>query len=338
MQNTDLDGQRAPGLTDSFHRRIDYLRISVTDRCNLKCVYCMPGCGVPLFDPSSLLSAHEITRVVQAAHQHGVRKVRLTGGEPLLRPDILSIISSIKHRIGIRDLSLTTNGMLLAGMAHRLKAAGLDRVNISLDTMDPVRFQSITRGGELSRVWKAIEQAEQAGLSPIKINVVPLRGMNEGEIEKFATLTREKDYHIRFIECMPMSGNAWSRATYVRTEETMARVASLGRLTPLEFKGQGPSRNYRLKGARGVIGFISPVSDHFCGWCNRLRLTANGALRPCLFSTVEVDLKTPIRSGASDLQIRKLFQQAVIAKPSGHALHTYSDGGSVLASMSQIGG
>jgi cyclic pyranopterin phosphate synthase len=325
-------------LTDAFHRRIDYLRISLTDRCNLKCIYCMPGSGVTLLEKSALLTAQEIARIVQVAHQYGVRKVRLTGGEPLLRADIIPLISSLKHAIGIRDLSLTTNGMLLAGMAKQLKTAGLDRVNISLDTMDPGRFRTITRGGEISRVWEAIEQAEASGLRPIKINVVPLRGMNDDEIHKFALLTRDKDYHIRFIECMPVKGNAWHRNAYVRADETKARVAALGKLVPLEFKGQGPSRNFRLEGARGVIGFISPVSDHFCRYCNRLRLTATGVLRPCLFSGSGVDLKTPLRDNATDEELGKLIGRAVMSKPSGHALHSRTDGPSGLISMSQIGG
>lgn len=332
------DSIPSPTLTDAFQRRIDYLRISITDQCNLKCVYCKPAKGLRQFEKSDMLAVREIARIVQATHRYGLKKARITGGEPLMRKDLTALITAIKQRVGIHDLSLTTNGIMLADMAEGLKAAGLDRVNISLDTMDPERYRMMTRGGDVRRVWNAIEEAEHKGLVPVKLNVVPIRGMNDDEIEAFARLTFERDYHVRFIEYMPMNGKAWNRDLCVPSEEIMTRVSALGRLVPLEFRGNGPSRNYRIDGARGVIGFISAMSDHFCGWCNRIRLTATGMLRPCLFSNVEVDLKTPLRNGASDEELGRLIGCAVAAKPGGHRLHESDRRIVNCGSMSQIGG
>ena len=328
----------AGALTDRFRRTIDYLRVSVTDRCNLRCVYCMPKDPVPLYDHSELLTMNELVRIIRAARARGVRKVRLTGGEPLLRPDIIPMIAAIKQGVGIRDLSLTTNGMLLPGMAFKLKAAGLDRVNISLDTLDPLRFRRITRGGDIDRVREAIEAAEKAGLSPIKINMVVIRGVNEDELPEFARLTRDRDMHVRFIELMPAGRTGWKRDDCVPSSEIRARIAGLGTLVPLEFRGKGPSRNCRVSGWRGVIGFISPVSDHFCGCCNRLRLTATGVLRPCLFSAAGVDLKGPLRAGADDQALAALLELAAASKPAGHALSAGQTAGSGLHGMMQIGG
>jgi cyclic pyranopterin phosphate synthase len=301
--------QGAP-LEDSFGRRIDYLRVSVTDRCNLKCVYCVPKTGVTHIRESGILSSEEIARFVSIVIGFGLRKVRLTGGEPLLRPDIVRLVSLIKAT-GIRDLSLTTNGIHLADTAEDLKKAGINRVNVSLDTLDPEKYRTITRGGDIYRVLEGIKKAEEAGLYPVKINVVPMPGLNDNEIQKFASLTFEKDYHIRYIEFM--------------------------RLVPLTFRGGGPSRNYRIEGARGVVGFISPVTDHFCRSCNRLRLTAAGMLRPCLFSNVELDVRALLRSGASDEELDKLFQRAVAGKPAGHFLEREKIFMG-LSSMSEIGG
>lgn len=327
-----------PALTDSFKRRIDYLRISLTARCNLRCIYCMPAGGLPVRPESDQLTSGEIVRIARAAASCGISKVRLTGGEPLLRQDIVPLVAALKQVAGIPEVSLTTNGMMFASRAVQLRQAGLDRVNISLDTMDPRRFRMITRGGELSRVWGAIAAAEEAGLAPVKINMVPMAGVNDDEILSFAALTFEKDYHIRFIERMPVGPADDDRAALIGTDEIRRRIEPLGRLAPLAFRGQGPSRNYRIEGARGVIGLISPVSDHFCDSCNRLRLTANGRLRPCLFAEREVDLRTPLRRGVSDEALRDLFAEAVLAKPAGHALHESGRGAGGLASLSQIGG
>lgn len=327
-----------PVLQDRHRRRIDYLRISVTDRCNLRCVYCMPEGGAPCAAAGEALDAGEIVRAARAARAAGVRKVRITGGEPLVRKDLVPLIRALKEDAGIPELSLTTNGLLLAETAAAMKEAGLDRVNVSLDTMDPVRYRAITRGGDIRRVREGIRAAEEAGLTPLKINMVPLRGVNDDEIGSFALLTVEKDYHIRFIEFMPTGGNRWSEARCVRSADVMERVAGLGRLAPIPFRGNGPSRNYRLSGARGVVGFISAVSDHFCRFCNRLRLTSTGMLRPCLFSGSGVDLRRALRSGADDGALERLFRQAASCKPGGHTLATRGPAAARFLAMSQIGG
>ncbi|MBI5056073.1 MAG: GTP 3',8-cyclase MoaA [Nitrospirae bacterium] len=325
-------------MKDSYNRRIDYLRISITDKCNLKCVYCKPSKGLKNFDDAEIMTDGEIVRFVRIAHKHGLRKVRITGGEPLLRKNILVLISSIKQT-GIHDLSLTTNGIMLPELAGELKKAGLARVNISLDTMDAEKYRAITKGGDIRRVLKAINEAESVGLSPVKINVVPIRGINDDEIFSFAALTLEKDYHIRFIEFMPVSsGEAWQKEKCVSAAEIMEIISPLGSLESYEFKGKGPSRNYRIKGAKGVIGIISPVSDHFCGFCNRLRLTSNGKIRPCLFSKVEIDIKTPMRNGASDDEIEALFLKAVKIKPERHLINENADSPERINPMSKIGG
>lgn len=325
-------------LKDSFNRQIDYLRISITDKCNLKCIYCMPEKGLKHFNQSDILTNEEIIKIVRIACKYGVRKVRLTGGEPLLRNDIVQLISGIKGA-GIKDLSITTNGQRLAGMAHKLKKAGLDRVNISLDTLIAERYRDMTRGGEIKRVWDAIAEAERAGLSPVKINVVPVRGFNDDEVARFAALTLYKDVHVRFIEFMPIGNRErWKPDSYLSKDETMERVADAGKLIRLPFKGGGPSRNYRIESAQGMIGFISPISDCFCDSCNRLRLSAIGKIRPCLFSDISVDIKTPLRNGAFDDELESLYRRAVLSKPARHALHERALFHPSTIPMSQIGG
>ncbi len=325
-------------MKDSFNRRIDYLRVSITDRCNLKCVYCMPSGGLRYFRKKEVLTDEEIVRIVQIARKHGLRKVRITGGEPLMRKNIAGLVSSIKET-GVHDLGLTTNGIMLSGFAEELKNAGLDRVNISLDTMDAGRYKTITNGGRLDRVWEAIRDAGRAGLSPVKINVVPVRGLNDDEIQAFASLTFENNYHIRFIEFMPATcDGTWRRDKCVSAAEVMERISVLGALERLEFRGRGPSRNFRIKGATGVIGIISPLSDHFCAFCNRLRLSADGKIRPCLFSKIKIDMKTPMRKGASDSEMEKLFCKAVKLKPRKHLLNEDITSPGHLKAMSEIGG
>lgn len=325
-------------MRDSFERQIDYLRISITDRCNLKCIYCIPDKQPEYFEKSEILTADEIIRFVRIAHKHGLMKVRITGGEPLMRKDLLSIVSEIK-KIGIRDLSMTTNGVKLADKAAELKRAGLDRVNISLDTLDARRYSDMTQGGNIQDAWKAVNEAERVGLDPVKINVVPIRGVNDDEILKFAALTFDKNYHIRFIELMPVGRNRrFKPDACVKKSELIEKISSLGELILLEFKGKGPSRNYRIKGAKGIIGFISPISDCFCDSCNRLRLTAHGRIRPCLFSDIEVDIRTPMRNGISDEELEALFFRAVSVKPSGHYFSKDNRPFSAPASMSKIGG
>ncbi len=325
-------------ITDSYNRHIDYLRISLTDKCNLQCVYCMPSKGLKFFRNSEIMTDGEIVRFVRIAHKHGLRKVRFTGGEPLLRKNIVKLIASIKN-IGIADVSLTTNGTMLASLAEDLKKAGLDRVNISLDTMKADRYKEITRKGDIARVWEAIKEAERVSLSPVKINMVPIRGINDDEILSFAALTFEKDYHIRFIEFMPASSDGiWRREKCVSSKEILDAISILGNLESFKFRGEGPSRNYRINGAVGVIGIISPISDHFCNSCNRLRLTSIGRIRPCLFSEEEIDIKTPMRNGASDEEVENLFLQAIKVKPERHLINENKTVSEHIKTMSKIGG
>jgi cyclic pyranopterin phosphate synthase len=314
------------------------LRISITDKCNLKCIYCIPQKDITYFRRSEILSYEEIVRFVRVAGKYGLRKVRITGGEPLIRRNIISLIRSVKES-GIRDVSITTNGILLKKYARALKKAGLDRINISLDSLNADRYKQITNGGDIRNIWEALEEAEIAGLSPVKINVVPIRGLNDDEIISFASLSFENNYHIRFIEFMPVGSHSmWSKEKSIGSEEVLERVSELGRLKRMKFRGRGPSRNYRIDGAKGVVGIISPLTDHFCDYCNRLRLSADGKLRPCLFSGVELDLKTAMRKTDSDEIIEKMLSDAIQLKPRGHQLNKKSASQAFFPSMSKIGG
>lgn len=325
-------------IKDSFDRQIDYLRISITDKCNLKCVYCRPSRRINYFDKKEVLTDSEIVRVVGIAHKFGTRKVRITGGEPLMRKNITGLISAIKNT-GINDLSLTTNGTKLSNLAYTLKRAGLDRVNISLDTLIAERYKEITNGGKLDDVLQCISEAEKAGLTPIKINVVPIRGLNDDEILSFASLTLENNYHIRFIEFMPATNSGlWNKDRCIPSSEILQKISTIGKLEHFKFRGRGPSRNYRIKGAPGVIGIISPISDHFCAHCNRLRLTADGKIRPCLFSKEEIDIKTALRQNCPDKEIERLFSHAIKVKPQGHLLNGSNASSSYIETMSKIGG
>lgn len=266
-----------------------------------------------------ILRYEEILRVIRIAVGIGVRKVRITGGEPLVRKDVPYLIATIRNIEGIKDLSLTTNGILLSKYADILVEAGLERINISLDSLRPDRYEEITRGGDLNLVLKGIESAEKAGLRPIKINMVPIRGLNSDEIEEFAKITLKLPYQIRFIEFMPFGTEGlWSTEKFISTEEIKSIVEGIGPLTPVKLKKAGPARYFRFEGAPGVVGFISPISNHFCGECNRLRLTADGKLRPCLFSETEIDLKPALRGGAPDDEIKRLFKLSIEVKPESH--------------------
>jgi len=328
-----------PGMFDRINRRIDYLRISITDRCNLRCMYCMPHGGVSATSHVEILSYEETLRVVKVAAGLGISKVRLTGGEPLVRRGVAGFIRELSGVPGIEDLSLTTNGMLLAGMAEELKGAGVTRINISLDSLDPERFRELTRGGDLSAVLSGIQRAEELGFSPIKLNVVPIKGFNDDELVRFAALAIDKPYHVRFIEFMPIGNREmWDETRVVTTSEVMERVSALGALEPVEnSEHDGPATLFRLPGGAGILGFISPLTDHFCGECNRLRLTADGKLRPCLFSESEIDLKTPMRAGCDDDELARLFAVALDVKPEGHNM---AEGvkKSYKRTMSRIGG
>jgi cyclic pyranopterin phosphate synthase len=308
-------------LKDNFDRTINYMRISVTDRCNLRCVYCMPPGGMKPIAHRDILRYEEIARILRIAVRTGVRKVRLTGGEPLVRKNIVRLIALIRNIEGIDELSMTTNGILLSHYAEELADAGLDRVNVSLDSLKADRFRDITRGGVLDAVLRGIEASEKAGLAPIKINVVPIRGLNDDEIGEFAKLTLQSDYQVRFIEFMPfVPEDMWNRERFISTEEMKSHVEQIGTLVPAKMKKSGPARYFRFEGAAGVVGFISPISNHFCRECNRLRLTADGKLRPCLFSETEIDLKPALRNNGPDTEIRRLIELSIATKPEGHSM------------------
>ncbi len=307
------------GLSDSFQRPINYLRISVTDRCNFRCTYCMPPEGVCLMPRQDILSYEEIFTIVGAAADLGINKVRITGGEPLVRAGLAKLIGMLKGIDAIDDISLTTNGSLLARHAIELKRAGLRRVNVSLDTLHPSRFSQISRGGNIGDVLKGIQAAKQAGLNPVKINMVVMAGVNDDEILDFATKTINEEWHVRFIELMPFGKGTGSQ--FISVSDIRRRLEPLGQLDPCAMSvGNGPAKYFRLPNARGTIGFITPVSEHFCFRCNRLRLTADGKLRLCLLSEKEIDLRQPLRSGASPAELERLIAAAVASKPLGHQL------------------
>ena len=326
------------GILDSFGRNINYLRISVTDRCNLRCIYCMPPEGVPHMPHSEIISYEEIRTVVRAAAELGISRIRLTGGEPLVRVDVPKLIKMLSQINGIEELSLTTNGTLLKKYALELKQAGLSRVNVSLDTLKPDKFKHITRVGELKDVLEGIEATRDASLYPIKINVVVMRGINDDEILDFARMTYKEGCHVRFIELMPFKG----AAEFVPSIELRQNISLLGKLEPcpdsVRITGNGPAMYYCLAGANGTIGFVSPLTEaSFCSRCNRMRLTPDGKLRPCLLGEDEIDLKTPLRNNASIEELKRLILKAVASKPERHNL----EGGDirlVQRKMSQIGG
>ena len=326
-------------MVDSFGRRITYVRVSVTDRCNLKCSYCIPK-GMEWAEKSDILSFEEITRLVRILAATGVRKVRLTGGEPTVRLGLPALVGMIRAVAGIEEISLSTNALLLAPLAADLRAAGLDRVNISLDTLRADRFREITRGGDIGKVLEGIRASEEQGLHPIKINVVALRGVNEDEIEEFARITRERPWHVRFIEMMPLLGNETDQpARFLSTDEIHRRLSAIAELVPERAPaGNGPATYFRYAGAPGSIGFITPLSHNFCDLCNRVRLTARGHLRLCLFGDNEIDLRTPMRDHrASDAQIERIIRGAMDTKPERHHLEQGAAASRLIA-LSQTGG
>ena len=310
----------APELKDSHGRRLDYLRLSVTDRCNLRCVYCLPAAGSSGVAPKDVLTPGEIERLSRLACGLGVSKIRLTGGEPLLRLDIVEIVERLSL-MGLEDLSMTTNGILLAPLAARLKAAGLRRVNISIDSLDPTRFREMTRSGDLSAVLAGLEASVSAGLNPVKVNVVVARGLNDDEIPAFVDLARKTSVHVRFIELMPIGETGFF------TSERWLPLAKIqvacGILEPCSPpKGFGPARYFRPDGAAGSVGFIGALSSNFCGNCNRMRLTSTGRLLPCLASERGEDLLGPLRAGFADEDLAALWRCVAQAKPERHALES----------------
>lgn len=324
---------------DRFGRRIDYLRVSLTDRCNLRCVYCMPATGMHFAPREELLRDEEFVRVIRLATEIGFRKFRLTGGEPTVRPGLPALVGAIRALPGVEEVAMTTNALLLPRLAPALAAAGLDRVNISIDTLDPDRFRRITRGGDIGKVFAGIRAAEAAGLAPIKLNAVVVRGFNDHEVAALAGLTREHPWQVRFIEIMPLDGVfEVARERLVPSAESRAAIeARWGALTPEAHANPAdPARPYRLPGAAGTVGFISSVTENFCAGCNRMRLTAEGKLRLCLLRPDELDLRPLLRAGATDAALRAALRDGIWRKPWGHGLH---DGLlPVGRGMSQIGG
>jgi len=323
-------------MQDQFQRNIDYLRISVTDRCNLRCKYCMPPEGVAWMKHESILTFEEILRLMRITTQLGFRRFRITGGEPLVRKKILSFLEEGAKLPGVEDLMITTNGLLLPEMAFDLKAAGVQRVNISLDTMDPERFLDITRGGDVSKVIKGIFRSLEVGLNPVKINVVVVRGFNTDELLSFLRLAKQYPLHVRFIELMPIGISSEHRNDFVPIQE-MKELLGLKEYVPTPgILGGGPAEYVQPRGYKGSIGFISAMSRHFCNTCNRVRLTSDGKLRPCLHSKHEVSLRDVLRNGSSDAVIKDLFAQAVWHKPAEHHMNDEALQGQRV--MSQIGG
>jgi GTP 3',8-cyclase len=323
-------------LRDNYHRKIDYMRISITDRCDLHCIYCTASRFQNLAH-NDILRYEEIEYVAQAAALLGVTSIRLTGGEPLVRPQVSNLIKMLAGVPGIEEISMTTNATQLEKQASELKVAGLKRVNISLDTFKPARFAEITGGDKLDKVLAGIEAAKKTGLNPVKINVVVMRGVNDDEIVDFARKSATDGWDIRFIEEMPLTGKE-NAQKMVSIHEIRTRIENeLGELEPCwPAKGHGPAKYYRLPGSTGTIGFIGPVTDCFCEHCNRFRLTADGRLRPCLLSDDEIDLREPLRGGASTEEIMALMLKAAALKKERHGLK-----GKVAAferQMWQIGG
>ena len=323
-------------LRDQWGRSIEYLRISVTDRCNFRCVYCMPKEGLQWLPKAEILTYEEIVEVVRQLAPLGLRRLRITGGEPTIRPDLESLIRQLKAVPDIEDIALSTNGAKLPQMARSLRDAGLDRVNMSADSLRPERIAAIARRDLAFDPIAAATAAEEAGLSPIKINFVVLRGTNDDEVEDFARLTIDRPWHIRFIELMPvgdMRELTWEHV--VPSEEVLQRIAGLGALTPDggPARGNGPAKYYRLDGAAGTVGVITPMTHTYCGSCNRVRLTADGRLRTCLYGDHEVNLRDPLREGRA---LEPLFRQALAEKPKEHALLQMKVGG--LRALSQVGG
>jgi len=325
-------------------RVVSYLRLSVTDRCNLRCAYCMPESGIRILPHEEILSFDEIEGILAAvAGPLGLLGIRVTGGEPLVRGGIVDLVRRLAGLSGVGDLSMTTNALLLPRFAADLRAAGLGRVNVSLDTLRPERYRRICRGGDPEQVFEGIRAAEAAGLDPVKINMVVIPGINDDEVEEMARLTVERPRHVRFIEFMPIGNSELQRErSYIPSAELRARIRRRFGLeeSPVPPEGRGPARYWRIPGAAGTVGFISPLSQHFCAGCNRIRLTADGWVRTCLLTDrIGVDVKTPYRAGARGEALVELFREAIRLKPPSHDLVPSGSGnGRYIRTMCQIGG
>lgn len=318
-------------MIDAFGRKIDYLRISVTDLCNLRCKYCMPEEGIKKKAHEDILSLEEIENIARAAVDIGIRKIRLTGGEPLVRKGILKLVKNLAQIKGLEDLCITTNGTLLGKYAQELREAGLQRINISLDSLNKDKYKSITRGGSLAEVFEGIAAAKAAGFAPIKMNVVLIKGFNDEEINDFVKLTFDEKIEVRFIELMPLGEvHRWDSARYVSNEEVLRQVPELIPLPENNHGGVG--KMYKLSEGKGLIGLISPISSHFCGECNRIRVTSDGKIKPCLHSNAEINIKN-----ANKEELKELLRRGINAKPKTHAVKQ-EDFIPVKRNMNEIGG
>jgi cyclic pyranopterin phosphate synthase len=326
-------------MIDQFGRRVEYVRVSVTDKCNLRCVYCMPLEGLDWLKRESLLSYEEIASVLRTMAGMGLKKVRISGGEPLIRKDLSHLVRMVAEIPGIEDISLSTNAVLLGDQAQDLRDAGISRVNISLDSLKEERVNAIARRpGSFDGIMKGLEAAETVGFDPIKINVVLIGGQNDDEIEDFALITKDRPWHVRFIELMPTGSNLdLSADHYVSCQEALARIRRMGSIEPVEGPaGNGPATYFRFPGAAGTVGVITPMSHNYCDRCNRMRLTADGQLRPCLFGSLQTNLRDPLRAGAD---LVPLIEETLRIKPERHYLIQGSDAGSGgLVALSQTGG
>jgi GTP 3',8-cyclase len=325
-------------LIDNHKRRIDYLRLSITDRCNLRCAYCMPTDEIPKLSHHDILTYEEILRLIHLVSQTGVTKVRITGGEPLVRKNVVHLCREISAIKEISSLSITTNGVLLQDFAAPLFTAGIKRINVSLDTLKPEKFALITRKDYFQQVWNGIGTALKTGFDPVKLNVVVMKGINDDEIEDLGRLTYEYPFHVRYIEFMPFQAEDRG-SSFVSSDEILQRLSEVAPLVPVQSdNSNGPARHFKFPGAPGKIGIISPISHHFCPTCNRLRVTADGKLRTCLFSQEETDLRELLRGGASDAELVSAIRTAIDQKPEKHHLEREVFRKCISRPMSAIGG
>ena len=325
-------------LIDKYNRHLNYLRISITDRCNLQCMYCMPPGFIPRLPHNEILRYEEIIRIIKVGISLGISKVRITGGEPLVRKGVYDFLERLSGMDGLRDIALTTNAVSLKNNIEKIKTARIKRINISLDTLSRNKYKEISGYDRFDQVWEGIELAHKNGFDPIKLNMVALSGINDDELVDFARLSFSYPFHIRFIEYMPIGKSRMKYGPLLLVPEIKNRISTIGKLIPVKNNiNDGPAERYKFEGARGEIGFIGALSHHFCNRCNRLRLTASGQLRPCLLSDHHEDLKSPLRKGCSDEELADIFLAAIRHKPSDHNL-SISNPSEVLSQMSSIGG
>ncbi len=334
----DSNTQKDTSAHDNYKRRINYLRLSITDRCNLRCFYCMPEQGVKQLRHKEILRYEELLRLIRIFTGIGINKIRITGGEPLVRKGVVDFIKDVSQIEGVNDLSLTTNGMLLEKMARDLFDAGVKRINVSLDSLKKEKYYDITRSGSLSQVLAGLKKAQEVGFSPIKVNAVVIRGVNDDEVIDFAKMTEEHPFSIRFIEYMQIGEKSkWDKKLFVSSSEIKSRIEEYSKLELVDKTDKSsPSTDYKIPGAKGTLGFISPLSEHFCMLCNRLRLTADGKLRNCLFSENEIDLKEALRLNDDDEAVSQIIRAAICAKPEGY--EKIEKDSSKKRSMHTIGG